>query len=134
MVQTYPALNPYLKGLHGTLDSWRCGRDIHGFRMPRDRKRSKFDDALESSPYGEPKAKHQKSTGKIGMVTSKDHGLPQSGSKWWKPADQTGREALEQTEPMFRDPEEPLSWEEKFGNFDKAKVGESEQTRLPVRV
>jgi hypothetical protein len=23
MVQTYPALNPYLKGFHGTLDSWR---------------------------------------------------------------------------------------------------------------
>jgi hypothetical protein len=52
MVQTYPALNPYLKGVHGTLDSWRCGRDINGFRMPHDRKRSKFDDPSESMAYG----------------------------------------------------------------------------------
>jgi hypothetical protein len=31
MVQTYPALNPYLKGAHGTLDSWRRNRDVNGF-------------------------------------------------------------------------------------------------------
>jgi hypothetical protein len=28
MVQTYPSLNPCLKGVHGTLDSWRCNRDV----------------------------------------------------------------------------------------------------------
>jgi hypothetical protein len=35
---------------------------------------------------------------------------------------------------MFGDPEDPLSWEEKFGNFNMAKFGESELTRPPVRV
>jgi hypothetical protein len=41
MVQTYPALKPYLKGVHGILDSWRKKRDVNGFRMHEDNKRSR---------------------------------------------------------------------------------------------
>jgi hypothetical protein len=134
MVQTYPALNPYLKGVHGTLDSWRCGRDINGFRMPHDRKRSKFDDPSESPVYGEPKAKRPKTTGEFGVLTSKDQKNPQDRSKGSRPAAREGKKALERPEPMFGDPEDPLSWEEKFGNFNVAKFGESEQTRPPARV
>lgn len=33
--RTYPALVPYLKGLHNTLDGWRPGRDKEGWRMTR---------------------------------------------------------------------------------------------------
>ena len=29
--QTYPAMVPYFKGIHGTLDSWRPGRTVDGF-------------------------------------------------------------------------------------------------------
>ncbi len=32
MQRTYPALTPYLKGLHLTLDSWRPGRDPEGWK------------------------------------------------------------------------------------------------------
>ena len=42
--------------------------------------------------------------------------------------------SLERPEPMFDDPEDPLSWEEKFGNFNLSQFGESELTRAPVRV
>ncbi len=37
--------------------------------------------------------------------------------------------SLEHPEAMFSDPEDPLSWEEKFGNFNLAKFGEGERTR-----
>jgi hypothetical protein len=43
MVQTYPALNPYLKGVHGTLESWRSNRDKNGFRIPEGKKRLQED-------------------------------------------------------------------------------------------
>ena len=34
---------------------------------------------------------------------------------------------LERPEPMFDDPEDALSWEEKFGNFNLSQFGESER-------
>ena len=33
VVRTYPWLNPYIKGLHLTIDSWRPGREESGFKM-----------------------------------------------------------------------------------------------------
>ena len=33
MVQTYPWLNPYIKGLHLTVDFWRPGRESSGFKL-----------------------------------------------------------------------------------------------------
>ncbi len=35
MVRTYPWLNPYIKGLHLTVDSWRPGREELGFKLRR---------------------------------------------------------------------------------------------------
>ncbi len=35
MQQVYPALTPYLKGLHLTIDSWRDNRDDEGWQMPK---------------------------------------------------------------------------------------------------
>jgi hypothetical protein len=32
---TYPAITPYLKGMHLTLDSWRPGRDADGWKVKR---------------------------------------------------------------------------------------------------
>lgn len=31
--RTYPAMTPYLKGIHQTLDGWREGRDEDGWRL-----------------------------------------------------------------------------------------------------
>ena len=33
VVRTYPWLNPYIKGLHLTIESWRPGREESGFKM-----------------------------------------------------------------------------------------------------
>jgi hypothetical protein len=33
VVRTYPWLNPYIKGLHLMIDSWRPGREESGFKM-----------------------------------------------------------------------------------------------------
>ena len=33
VVRTYPWLNPYIKGLHLTVDSWRPGRGASGFKL-----------------------------------------------------------------------------------------------------
>ena len=33
LCRTYPAINPYLKGIHLTLDSWRPWRKDDGWRM-----------------------------------------------------------------------------------------------------
>ena len=33
--RTYPALVPYMKGLHLTLDGWRPGRDADGWKLMR---------------------------------------------------------------------------------------------------
>ena len=46
----------------------------------------------------------------------------------------TPEKSLERPEPIFDDPEDPLSWEEKFGNFNLSQFGERELTRAPVRV
>jgi hypothetical protein len=47
MVQTYPGLNPYLKGVHGSLDSWRRNQDENGFRLLEDKKRSRGENDSE---------------------------------------------------------------------------------------
>ena len=60
MVQTYPALNPYLKGVHGTLDYWRCNRNVNGFRMHEDKKRSHWDGVSSPLARDEPEAKRQR--------------------------------------------------------------------------
>jgi hypothetical protein len=129
MVQTYPALNPYLKGVHGTLDSWRCNRDINGFRMHEDKKRSRWDGASESTASDEPGAKRPRLSGPVETVRGANS-RPRSSQKASEPT----RKYVEQPEPMFSDPEDPLSWEEKFGNFNLAKFGEDELTRPPTRV
>lgn len=35
LTQAYPALTPYLKGIHLTLETWRGGRDHEGWKLPR---------------------------------------------------------------------------------------------------
>jgi hypothetical protein len=48
MVQTYPAFNPYLKGIHDTLESWRSNRDVNaGFKLEDRRKRSAEESVAE---------------------------------------------------------------------------------------
>ena len=38
--RTYPAITPYLKGFHPTIDSWRPDRDKEGWRLPNSQPRS----------------------------------------------------------------------------------------------
>ena len=33
--RTYPAMFPYLKGFYNTLNGWRCGRNLDGWKMGR---------------------------------------------------------------------------------------------------
>jgi len=35
VMRTYPAMRPYLRGIHATLDSWRPGRDEDGWKLPK---------------------------------------------------------------------------------------------------
>jgi hypothetical protein len=143
MVQTYPGLNPYLKGVHGTLDSWRRNRDENGFRLPDDNKRSRGekpevspgvgDDSGDETCEGEEtdelagltKSKRRRVGGNAVMM-----GDSTTNSENWTP----GPRPVERPASMFEDPEDPLSWEEKFGNFNLEKFGESESTRPPKRV
>lgn len=34
VTQAYPALKPYLKGFHLSLETWRGGRDAEGWKLP----------------------------------------------------------------------------------------------------
>lgn len=45
--QTYPALTPYLKGLHLTIDSWRPGRDEEGWKSQGSGSQGFWDDELQ---------------------------------------------------------------------------------------
>jgi hypothetical protein len=131
MVQTYPSLNPYLKGAHGTLDSWRRNRDVNGFRIHDDKKRSHWDGSSSPLVDDEPEPKRQR-VKDVGGIKTKPKTRPKMNEK--KGDLLTPKKSVERPEPMFADPEDPLSWEEKFGNFNLSQFGESELVRPPVRV
>ncbi len=38
VMRTYPAMKPYLRGIHATLDSWHPDRDKDGWKMPPKKK------------------------------------------------------------------------------------------------
>jgi hypothetical protein len=44
------------------------------------------------------------------------------------------RNQLERPEPMYSDPEDPLSWEEKFGNFNLSRFDGEDQDQPPKHV
>mmetsp|Transcript_20485 Transcript_20485/g.29214 ORF Transcript_20485/g.29214 Transcript_20485/m.29214 type:complete len:595 (-) Transcript_20485:2495-4279(-) len=52
LVRTYPALNPYLKGIHLTLDSWQPWRLDDGWRMTLAEIRAALDDHPDFSSFG----------------------------------------------------------------------------------
>lgn len=35
VARTYPSMTPYLKGIHATIDSWRSGRDVDGWKLKK---------------------------------------------------------------------------------------------------
>jgi hypothetical protein len=47
VVRTYPWLNPYIKGLHLTVDSWRPGRADDGFKWTAKERRQMMFHGLE---------------------------------------------------------------------------------------
>jgi hypothetical protein len=102
MVQTYPALNPYLKGVHGTLDSWRRNRDENGFRMHDDAKRPREDDAEtgeETNPTNTilPRTSSKKQKVEGALTQPETHAGSPPSSKWPVRA-----KNIEQPEEMFR--------------------------------
>jgi hypothetical protein len=133
MIQTYPGLNPYLKGVHGTLDSWRRNRDINGFRMHDDKKRSNWDGASYRNEGDPTKLKRQKVEHVGGCEEERGKSFFK-GKHNWKPGDKLSKKAIERPEPMYNDPEDPLSWAEKFGNFNLSRLGEQELDQAPLRV
>ncbi len=42
VTRTYPAMVPYLKGFHLTIEMWRGGRDAEGWKLP-----ASYEDSLE---------------------------------------------------------------------------------------
>jgi len=48
IMRTYPAMRPYLKGIHATLDSWRPGRDADGWRLGKRKRDSPPNDCGSS--------------------------------------------------------------------------------------
>jgi len=49
--RTYPAITPFLKGIHLTLDSWREGRDDDGWKLSKKMRKEKFKDFYEDKEY-----------------------------------------------------------------------------------
>jgi hypothetical protein len=119
MVQTYPALNPYLKGVHGTLDYWRRNRDENGFRLPDDQKRSCADDGKggvdgennedsvnegKNSEYPRNAKRHKAKGNTVRReMESGDSQLP-AHLQGWAP----GPKEAERPVSMFEDLEDPL--------------------------
>ena len=48
--RTYPSITPFLKGIHLTLDSWREGRDVEGWKSKK-RKTSDYCDSIEEDEF-----------------------------------------------------------------------------------
>jgi len=46
VMRTYPAMKPYLRGIHATLDSWRPDRDKEGWKRPKTKKQKGNEDAV----------------------------------------------------------------------------------------
>ena len=53
VTQAYPAMKPYLKGFHLSLESWRQGRDDDGWKIPKPKKTMTEAGAEERSFGGE---------------------------------------------------------------------------------
>jgi hypothetical protein len=105
MVQTYPALNPYLKGIHGTLESWQLNRDANGFKVEDNRKRPYEEGATEDPSETQNKRRRKNWQGGVMSPTEIGRWLP--GNLKGKPQQGT-RNKEERPEPMFSDSDDPL--------------------------
>jgi hypothetical protein len=100
--------------------------------MKDDKKRSTWDGEAEQDAAEERMSKKQKTKcGDTKEVGTKD--VPGKAAKW-KPGTKPVPKRMECPEKMFEDPEDPLSWEEKFGNFNLVKFDEDILTRPSHRV
>jgi hypothetical protein len=121
MGQTYPALKPYFKGVHATLESWRNGRDENGWVV---------------KPSGDDGCKTGLGSS-LGVEGSKKRKVG-SSAKGQTRAKRRRKGAPVTTEEPTRfadwDLEDPLSWEEKFGNFNLARFDDGEDLGPPLKV
>lgn len=122
MGQTYPALKPYLKGVHATLESWRSGRDENGWvTKPPAGEETKVGPEAKSLSQGSRKRK------------------PGTSAKAKSRARKRRKKGVQVPEVVplrFADwdLEDPLSWEEKFGNFNLARFDSDDIMRPPLKV
>jgi hypothetical protein len=98
-----------------------------------DKKCSSWDGEVERHDDNVPTTKKQKLNMDL-TRRGKSILLSSPKSRKWAPGNQSMPKSLEKPEPMFSDPEDPISWEEKFGNFNFVKFGEGELTRPPRKV
>jgi len=49
VMRTYPAMKPYLRGIHATLDSWQPNQDKEGWKLPKEKKPRANEDAVNQS-------------------------------------------------------------------------------------
>jgi hypothetical protein len=117
MRQIYPALKPHVKGVHATLESWRDGKDKNGWslKLPPVKEETAEDETGKSKKKGAGASRHAKARAKKRRrgATAFDAGAGMAPD--W-------------------DMEDPLSWEEKFGNFNLSRFGEGGMDAPPPKV
>jgi hypothetical protein len=117
MGQTYPALKPYMKGVHATLESWRQGRDNDGWA-------EKNTGSSKEGPTGDGSSGQAKASGSSRKAKARAN-KRKRGAK--------GSESSAERIPDW-DMEDPISWEEKFGNFNLSRFGEDGRSAPPPKV
>jgi hypothetical protein len=117
MGQIHPALKPYMKGVHATLESWRDGKDKNGWslKLPPVKEETDEVETGKSKKKGVGASRHAKARAKKRRrgATTFDAGA-EMAPDW--------------------DMEDPLSWEEKFGNFNLSRFGEGGMDAPPPKV
>jgi len=128
VMQVYPAMIPYLRGFHGTLDSWRTNRTADGFD-----KRVNSELEPEQGVAKQPQAKRQKTSHSSDPadrdVESEEIGF--DGAAYTDPKVGLGNddEDSEAEEPSSQpsvggkgvpDSGNQRSWSNRFRNSDKA--------------
>jgi hypothetical protein len=126
-----PWVKPLSERSSWSLDSWRSNRDENGFRLLEDKKRSRGENDFEEGKTDSSSNKKQRCHGneKAFLMESQEETDATSQSGWGP-----GPKRVEQPVPMLSDPEYPISWEEKFGNFNLAQFGDTELAEPPKRL
>ncbi len=118
--QTYPAMVPYLKGIHLTVDSWRPNRDVDGWKLPLDSKINKI--LRDGDKQGDKDVEVEMDEIKAAVEEKgKDGSLPSEAPESVKAATRTGDD-LNALKELFG-PSEPIKRHVRAKDRDSSKFG-----------